>query len=116
MLPEADVIRLRHMLDASVEAAEFLEGRVRSDLDTDRILSRAVVRDIEIIGEAASTVSPDTRKQYAGLPWGNIVAMRNRLIHGYFDIDLDRVWDTVEDDLPPLVAELRRILADIGER
>ena len=110
MLPEADIVRLRHMNDAALEALEFAKDRDRNDLDTDRMLCRAIVHDIELVGEAASKVSLETQEQYPALPWANIISMRNRLIHGYFDIDLDRVWDTIVDDLPPLVAELQRIL------
>ena len=110
MLSEADIVRLRHMLDAAIEITEFIKGCTRNDLDANRMLSRAIVQDVEIIGEAASKVSPETRNQCPGLPWPSIVGMRNRLIHGYFDIDLDRVWDTVVDDLPPLITELRRII------
>lgn len=110
MLPEDDVVRLRHMLDAAAEAIEFAEGRTRDDLDTDRMFSRAVVRDIEIVGEAAGQVSVASRQKLPELPWFSIVGMRNRLIHGYFDIDLDRVWDTVTEDLPPLIETLTRIL------
>jgi uncharacterized protein with HEPN domain len=113
LLPDADVVRLRHMLDAASEAIEFAAGRVRGDLDTDRMLSRAVVRDIEIVGEAASQLSKETRSDLPSLPWPSIIGMRNRLAHGYFDIDLDRVWDTVTQDLPPLVSELRNVLLDM---
>jgi uncharacterized protein with HEPN domain len=114
MLPEDDIIRLRHMLDATLEAMEFVEGRSRPDLDTDRMLSRAVVRDIEIVGEAASKVSQEARELCPGLPWSNLVGMRNKLIHGYFNVDLDRIWDTVTGDLPVLAKELRRILDEAG--
>ena len=110
MLPKADVVRLHHMLDAALEAMDFAEGCLRDDLDGNRMLSRALVRDIEIIGEAAGKVTPVTRERCPTLPWLDIIAMRNRLIHGYFDIDLDRVWDTIVEDLPKLAEELRRIL------
>jgi uncharacterized protein with HEPN domain len=110
MLPEEDSVRLRHMLDAALEALSFADGRSRQDLDADRMFSRAVVQDIEIIGEAAGRVSGQTQGQLPSIPWSSITSMRNRLIHGYFDIDLDRVWDTLVDDLPPLIEELRRIL------
>lgn len=110
MLPEEDIVRLRHMLDAAEEALEFARGRSRADLDTDRMFARAVVQDIEIVGEAAGAVSRQTQNLYPDIPWAAITAMRNRLIHAYFDIDLDRVWDTLVDDLPSLVPELRRIV------
>jgi uncharacterized protein with HEPN domain len=104
-----DQVRLRHMLDAAEEAISFARGKSRSDLDSDRMLTLALVKSIEIIGEAAARVTPDGRAESPEIPWQDIIGMRNRLIHAYFDIDLDRVWDTVSDDLPPLVATLERI-------
>jgi uncharacterized protein with HEPN domain len=105
-----DRIRLQHMLDAAREAVSFSQNRTRSDLNTDRMLVLSLVKCIEIIGEAASKVTKGCQRQYAEIPWPNIIAMRNRLIHAYFDIDLDRVWDTITDDLPPLIAALEDIL------
>jgi len=99
------------MLDSAREAQGFAHGRQRSDLDHDRMLTLSLVKCVEIIGEAASKVSDETREAYSALPWVDIVGMRNRLIHGYFDIDLDRVWDTVNDDLPMLVAKLEPIVS-----
>ncbi|MHC4932873.1 MAG: HepT-like ribonuclease domain-containing protein [Planctomycetota bacterium] len=64
------------------------------------------------MGEAASKVTEDTRRMHPSLPWLDVIGMRNRLIHAYFDVDLDRVWDTLTADLPPLTTELERILAD----
>ncbi|HJU56990.1 MAG TPA: HepT-like ribonuclease domain-containing protein [Pyrinomonadaceae bacterium] len=66
---------------------------------------------IEIIGEAASRVSPACQAKYAGIPWPEIIGMRNRLIHAYFDINLDIVWRTITEELPPLVAELEKALS-----
>jgi uncharacterized protein with HEPN domain len=106
-----DVVRLRHMLDAAEEAVGFARGRSRADLDRDRMLALAIVKTIEIIGEAASRVSAETQQTCPAVPWTDIVGMRNRLIHAYFDIDLDRVWDTLADDLPPLIVALRAALA-----
>lgn len=108
-MPGPDAIRLKHMLDAAEEAFAFAAGRSRADLDGDRKLVLALIKLVEIIGEAAAKVSPETRLRHAALPWEAIVATRNRLIHGYFDINLDIVWDTVTVDLPPLLAELRRV-------
>jgi len=82
----------------------------RAALDTDRKLTLSLVKSIEIIGETASKISQESRQKYPEIPWANIVAMRNRLIHTYYDIDLDRVWDTVTADLPPLIAELGKII------
>ena len=71
----------------------------------------ALVKDVEIIGEAASRVSAETRMEWPDIPRLDIVAMRHRLTHGYFDIDPDIVWSTVTDDLPPLIAQLERAVA-----
>ena len=114
MLPESDVVRLRHMLDAALEGMEFAEGRTRDDLETDRMLNRALVHDIEIVGEAAGRVTYETQEQCPNVPWAQIVGMRNRLIHGYFDVDLDLVWDTIVLDFPQLVTDLRSFLAREG--
>ena len=107
-----DYVRLQHMLDATREAVEFAQGRNRSDLDTDRMLALALLKCIKIVGEAAGRVSTEFRDAYPHVPWRAIVAMRNRLVHGYFDIDPDRVWDTVVDDLPPLIHALGEILPE----
>ena len=98
------------MLDATNEALEFIQGKRRSDLDTDRKLVLSLVKELEIIGEAAGKVSPEIRTQYGAIPWQDISGMRNRLIHAYFDIDLDVVWSTVTKDLPLLKTELETIL------
>jgi uncharacterized protein with HEPN domain len=87
-------------------------GKTRDDLNKDRMFSLALVRLIEIIGEAAANVSEDCRKVFPNIPWSSIVGMRNRLIHAYIDIDIDRVWDTITDDLPPLIATLEKILTN----
>ena len=103
-------IRLRHMLDYAQEAITLIRGKSRADLDADRLLNLALVRLIEMIGEAASHVPSDERAWYPGLPWAQIVGMRNRLIHGYDFVDFDILWQTVVEDLPELVAALKRIV------
>jgi uncharacterized protein with HEPN domain len=109
---EDDKIRLQHMLEAAQAALAFMQGESRESLDKDLKLSLAVVKAIEIIGEAASRVSKEYREQTSQIPWSGIVGMRNILIHAYFDVDLDEVWRTVTTDLPPLIAELEKLLVD----
>jgi uncharacterized protein with HEPN domain len=108
-----DKTRLRHMLDAAREALEFSRGKNRALLAGDRQLALALTKCIEIIGEAAARVSDPTRQLYPAIPWGQIVGMRNRLIHGYYEVDLDRLWDTVTKNVPQLVEALER---GLGER
>ena len=98
------------MLDAGQEAVRSARVRGRSDLDQDRLWALGIVKCIEIIGEAASRVSPETRQCWPGIPWAQVIGMRNRLIHAYFDLDLDQVWNAVTEDLPALLADLQNIL------
>jgi len=105
-----DLIRIRHMLDAVTEALEFTKNKNREALNDSRMLTLAIIKELEIVGEAASKLSPEFKAGQPHIPWGDIVGMRNRLTHGYFDIDLDRVWDTVIEDLEPLRDELERIV------
>ena len=109
MLP-SDKIRLQHMLSAACEALLFAKGTKRADLDKGRMLVLSILKCIEIIGEAASKVSDETKSQLSSIPWVNIVAMRNRLIHTYYDVNLDIVWDTLQAELPDLVTKLQSVL------
>ena len=110
-----DLVRLHHMLDAAREAILFAQNKTRASLDANRMLTLAIIKDIEIIGEAASKVTKECREQLPRIPWLNIISMRNRLIHGYFDINLDIVWQTITQDLPPLIDELDKIFPQAYE-
>jgi uncharacterized protein with HEPN domain len=99
------------MIESAESALGFVSGRARGDLDDDQMLYFAVVRAIEIVGEAASKVSLATRQATADLvPWPLIISMRNRVAHAYFDIEPDIVWKTVLDELPRLLPTLRALL------
>jgi len=105
-----DTVRLRHMLDHAREAVEMARGRSRSELETDRALNLALVRLLEIVGEAAGRVSQETQSRRPEIPWQQIVGLRNRLIQGYDEVDLDILWNIVSADLPPLIAALERMI------
>jgi len=109
---EDDNVRIRHILDAAREAVDFSQGRSRADLNSDRQLNLSLVRLLEIIGEAARGISTEFRQAHPDLPWKSMVGMRDRLIHAYFDINLDVVWETVTQDLPSLIGQLEKIVAD----
>jgi uncharacterized protein with HEPN domain len=108
-MPLPDLIRVRHMLDAARLARMLLEGKKRADLDRDIVIVLATMKAVEIIGEAASKTTAEFRAAHADVPWEEIVGMRHRLIHGYYDINRDILWRTVSDDLPPLIETLERI-------
>lgn len=105
-----DLTRLQHMRDAAAEAIQFACGRARADLDRDRMLTLALIKDIEILGEAAGRVSADCKARHPTLPWIEMIGMRNRLTHAYFEIDLNIVWRVVSYDLPPLLIEIEKII------
>lgn len=109
-MPPEDRNRLHHMIDAARTARRFLSSRQRVDLDTDDMLRFAVVRAVEIIGEAASRVSPVGRAAVPSVPWSAIIGMRNRMVHAYFDIDHDVVWQTVQVELVSLLPALQAAL------
>jgi uncharacterized protein with HEPN domain len=105
-----DGTRMRHMLAHAEEAAGMARGRSRGDLDGDRALNLSLTRLLEVVGEAAARVSPEGRARHPAIPWLEISGLRNRLIHGYDKVDFDILWNIVRDDLPPLIAELRKAL------
>jgi uncharacterized protein with HEPN domain len=108
----SDQVRLRHIRDALAMAVRFVEGRSRPDLDTDDMLRLALVQAVAIAGEAASKISAETRKELADLPWTSMAGMRNRLVHAYFDVNLDILWTTVTEAAPPVLRRLQ-ILPEI---
>ncbi len=109
-MPPDDRARLEHMLEAAKKAIQLSRDRKREDLDSDDLFALGITRLLEIIGEAASRVSPQTRQRHDEIPWSQITGMRNRLIHGYDVIDEDILWQTITHDLPALVRSLKRIL------
>ena len=106
-----DEVRLRHMVDAAKQAVAFAHGRSRADLDKDLQLSLALTRLVEIVGEAAKNVSAETAAAFPSVPWRAIAGTRDRLVHAYFDVDRNILWTTVTQSLPPLLAQLKSILA-----
>ena len=112
MLPHEDTVRLKHMKDHAIEALDMVRNKNREDLDRDRQLNLSLVRLVEIVGEAANRVSHQTQEAYPLIPWTQIVGLRNRLVHGYSEVDFDILWRIIKDDLPPLITELVKILGE----
>lgn len=110
MTQHDDVTRLRHMLDVAREAVAMGHAQSRASLSSNRMLELALLRLVEVVGEAASRVSKEGQMRYPAIPWRKVAGMRNRLIHGYDDVDLNVLWDTVTEDLPLLIVELQQAL------
>jgi len=110
-----DGVRLRHMLDAAAQAVAFFSGCTLESFKDDAKLVLAITRLVEIIGEAAKSVSQETRARHPAIPWRSIAGTRDRLVHAYFDVDAERLWRIVSADLPPLIASLEEALrSDLG--
>ena len=103
-----DRVRLQHMLEAAQEALSFAKGKTCADLESNRMLAHALVECLRVAGEAARQVSAETRQEYPAIPWRDVIGMRNLLVHEYFKIDYDVVWQTVKEDLPSLVEALEQ--------
>ena len=108
-----DLTRLKHIRDSAKEALLFVSNRTRKDLDDERMLSLALVRLIEIMGEAANNISEPCQAKYLKIPWRQIVGMRNRIVHAYFDIDLDIIWQVITEDLGSLLIEVEKAIKDL---
>ena len=107
-----DSIFLKHMLDAINLIEEYLRDKDYDEFKNNRMLQDAVIREIEIIGEATKNLSMEFRNKHPNIPWRQIAGMRNKLIHGYFGVDVDAVWDTVMKDIPSLKEKLQKIIKE----
>jgi uncharacterized protein with HEPN domain len=104
-----DKVLIKHILDSALKIINFTNGKNRNDLDLDEKLSLAIIRLFEIIGEAANSLSEEYQEGHGEIPWKKLISMRNRLIHGYFDINYDIVWNTIKQDIPQILKLLKKI-------
>ena len=100
------------MLEAAQKAIALTDGTTPEDLKADEVRALALTHLLEILGEAAKGVSPETTAAHPHIPWAKMAATRDRLIHGYFAIDLDIVWQIARQDLPPVVREIASLVSD----
>ena len=105
-----DDILLLDMLLAAREAVEFADGLTFETFDRNRMAQLAILKAVEIVGEAASRIGVETRDAHPEIPWAAIVGMRNRLVHEYSNVNLARVWEAVERDIPRLIPQLESLV------
>ncbi len=110
-----ELIYLRHVLDEINTIEEYLQDVDEEKFKATRLLQDGTIREIEIIGKAVRHISKDIRKSYPEVPWQDIAGMRDKLIHGYFGVDIEKVWDTAKEDLPILKEQVKGILKDFGQ-
>lgn len=101
---------LRDMLENAQLAIRFIQGMDYETFSRDNKTVYAVIRAVEVIGEAAANVPDEIRSKYPSLPWRDIRGMRNKLVHQYFGINMEVVWQTIQEDLPMITGELENIL------
>ena len=102
-----DSIYIKHILDAISRIGEYPQGIKYENFMNDHLIQDGVIRQLEIIGEASKRLSAEIKGKYLEIPWKDITGMRDKLIHDYFGVDLDAVWDTVEKDIPMLKIKLQ---------
>ena len=108
-----DADRLNHILDAIAKIERYLQGYDLQKFESDDVKIDAVVRNIEIIGEATTCLDRGLKAKYPHVDWRFATAIRNRLIHGYFDVDAEIIWNTTQNDLPKLKIEIEKILESL---
>lgn len=103
------------MLDCAKAISKFTNGKTRQDLDSDRFFASAIMREFEVLGEAASAISDQTRSRFPEIPWKEVIGMRNQLIHAYFGVDHDIVWSTILTELPILIPKIEKAIASLSQ-
>jgi len=105
-----DKLYIRHILDAIFTIGQYMSGVEYEDFLGNKLKQDGIIRELEIIGEASKQLSLEFKEKYSDIPWKDIAGMRDKLIHEYFGVDLNAVWETVEDDLPILKSALQKEL------
>ena len=111
---KTDEIRLRHILDAILFIEKFSAGKVKDDIYSDAMYRFSVERQLEIIGEAANNLSPSLILNYNDVPWPQVISFRNFIVHEYFGLDLDLIWNVIVVHIPPFRLQIEKILTDIS--
>ncbi|MFA5043844.1 MAG: HepT-like ribonuclease domain-containing protein [Kiritimatiellia bacterium] len=110
-----DSVTLRQMLDYIEEAIALVKDRTRADIESDRVFFLALLKLVEIVGEAATRISEPMQVSHPEITWHEIIGTRNRLIHGYDAVDYNILWDIVTADFPSLAAQLKSALKSTGQ-
>lgn len=111
---KTDEIRLRHILDAILYIEKFSAGKTKEDIYNDAMYRFSVERQLEIIGEAANNLSSSLISNYSDVPWPQIRSFRNFIVHEYFGLDLDLIWNVITVHIPPFRLQIEKILAGIS--
>ena len=111
-----DSVYLRHIIDAFVQIEHYTDSVSHEEFLCNRLLQDGVIRPLEVMGEAARNLSEDLRNKYPEIPWRQMIGLRNRMIHAYFNVDLQIIWEIVQGDMPDLKQKMKCILDTISEK
>jgi len=114
-MKKGDTAYLKHILDAITRIEEYTAGIEYEDFMEKHLVQDGVIRQIEIIGEAAKRVSDEIREKHLDIPWKDMAGMRDKLIHDYLGVDMDSLWDTVENDIPTVKSKLKDLIEKGGK-
>lgn len=112
---KSDIVYLQHILEAISRIVTYVGDTERIEFDADQMLQDAIIRQLQVIGEATRSLSPEFKQNHTELPWFHIIGMRNRIIHEYFRVDLEIVWEVVQNDLGMIAEQITKILADLQQ-
>lgn len=110
-----DIVYIYHIRDSIKKIEEFSKEKIYKEFSGDDLVLSAVIRKLEIIGEASKHVSDELKKNYPAIPWQTMTDMRNFLIHGYFGVDTKTIWDTITDDIPGLKKEVLKLIKKLDK-
>jgi uncharacterized protein with HEPN domain len=110
-----DSVYLRHIIDAFEQIGLYMNSVSHEEFLRNRLLQDGVIRQLEVMGEAARNLSEDLRNEYPEIPWRQMIGLRNRMIHAYFNVDLQIIWEIVQGDIPDLKQKMKQILDAISE-
>ena len=114
MSEKADLAYLRHLLDSLEAVEEFSKNLKKEELFSNRLKQSAIIREMEVIGEAVKNLSSALKRKHSKTDWKRIAGTRDKLIHHYFGVDLNIIWDIIKQDLPPLKEEVKKILEEVS--
>jgi len=111
-----DTVYLRHIIDAFLQIERYTNGVTYKEFLINRLLQDAVIRQLEVMGEAARNLSVDLQNEYPAIPWRQMISLRNRMIHAYFNVNLQIIWEIIQGDIPNLKQDMMRVLETLNQR
>ena len=111
-----DSVYLRHIIDALLQIERYTDGVTYEEFFSNSLLQDGVIRQLEVMGEAARNLSEDLRNEYPTIPWRQMISLRNRMIHAYFNVNLQIIWEIIQGDIPNLLQETKRVLEILNQK